>query len=123
MLRFHSHSIAAFGATLVLAFATAIAATPASASPASAATDAEARTKVVSFSDLDLTRSKGVRTLKRRIADAVARVCESTSRMTIREQQIYRVCAAEATADAHDQVEHAVRIALKAQPAFAQAEP
>ena len=109
MLRFHSHSIAAFGVTLVLTAATAIAATP-----AHAATDLEVRTKAVSFGDLDLTRSKGVRVLKRRIADAVVRVCEPAKRMTIAEQQIYRVCAAEATADAHEQVKRAVQVAIEA---------
>ena|SRR5687767_4349935 len=111
MLRFHSHSIAAFGVTLVLTAATAFAVTPAHASPA---TDVEVRTKAVSFGDLDLTRPKGLRVLKRRIADAVVRVCEPAARMTIAEQQIYRVCAAEAAADAHEQVKRAVQVAFKA---------
>ena len=109
MLRFHSQSIAAFGVTLVLTVATAIAA-PAHA----AAGDAEVRTKAVSFDDLDLTKSKGVRTLTRRVANAVERVSEPAKRTTVAEQQIYRACAAEATADAHGQVERAVQMALKA---------
>jgi UrcA family protein len=110
MLRFHSHSIAAFGATLVLAVATAVSAPPAHAA---STTGLEAKTKAVSFGDLDLTKPKGVRTLKRRIADAVERVCDPAKRMTVYEQQVYRVCAAEATADAHAQVERAVHVALK----------
>lgn len=109
MLRFHSHSIVAFGATLVLAIGTAIAAPPAHAAPT---IGLEAKTKAVSFADLDLTKPKGVRTLKRRIADAVERVCDPAKRMTVYEQQVYRVCAAEATADANAQIERAVRVAL-----------
>jgi UrcA family protein len=111
MLRFHSHSIAAFGATLVLAVGTAVAAPPAHAAPTAGL---EAKTKAVSFGDLDLTRPKGVRALKRRVADAVERVCDHAKRMTVYEQQVYRVCAAEATADAHAQVERAVQVALNA---------
>ena len=111
MLRFHAHSIAAFGATLILAVGTAIAATPARAAPATAL---ETKTKAVSFGDLDLTKPKSVRALKRRIADAVERVCDPARRMTVYEQQVYRVCAAEATADANAQVERAAQVALHA---------
>jgi UrcA family protein len=111
MLRFHTHSIAAFGAALVLAVGVAIAAPPAQAAPT---TGLEAKTKAVSFGDLDLTKPKGVRTLKRRVADAVERVCDPAKRMTVYEQQVYRVCAAEATANAHAQVERAVQVALQA---------
>lgn len=110
MLRFHSHSIAAFGATRVLALGTAIAAAPANAA---AATGLETKAKVVSFGDLVLTRPKGVQTLKRRVADAVERVCGPLAR-SVAEQQAYRVCAAEATTKAHGQVERAVQVALEA---------
>ena len=52
MLRFHSQSIAAFGVTLVLTVATAIAA------PAHAADgDAEVRTKAVTFHDIHLPKT------------------------------------------------------------------
>lgn len=95
MLRFHVRSIAAFGATLVLATATALAAMPATASTVE--TNA---TTTVFYRDLDLTHPAGVQTLKRRIADAVDRVCGPAPRLTIGERQAHQACLSAARSQA-----------------------
>ncbi len=93
MLSLHTRSIATFGATLVLATAATLAAMPATASTVESKA-------VVFYRDLDLTQPAGLQTLKRRIADAVDRVCGSAPRLTIGERQAHQACLSGARSEA-----------------------
>lgn len=106
MLKSSIRTRLAFAGVLPLAVAAALAAAPA---PASAETLVV--TQVVDFDDLDLTKERGVATLKRRVAQAVTRVCGSEQAAAIAERQAYRACADVARADAQTQIERAVQVA------------
>lgn len=108
MLSFHSRALAACGATVVLAVATAMAAPPAQA----AITTDQTRT-VVSYRDLDLAQPAGLRTLKRRVDHAVERVCGPAPRLAVAEHQAYWTCLTAARADALAQVRRAELAALQ----------
>lgn len=102
MLKFHVHSLAACGASVVLAVATALAATPAPAAVAKVETRS-----VVSYRDLDLTRPQDVAALKRRIADAADRVCAPAPGLAINERQAHRTCVTAARSGGHAQLRNA----------------
>lgn len=101
MVIHRARSIAAAGATLV-ALASILAAAPAPASTAPVE-----QTSVVSYRDLDLTRPKGVRTLRNRVARAIDRVCGPAPRLEIAERQAYRACWTDAGAGALAQMRRA----------------
>jgi UrcA family protein len=106
MLKSRFPSIVAIGATFPLV-ASALAAIP---QPATAAPVEEVRT--VSYLDLDLTRETGVRSLERRVAGAVRKVCGDGPPVTLAERQAHWACAETASADARAQIERAVELAL-----------
>lgn len=102
MLKSHPRSLAAFGATLVLAVASILAATP---QPAQAAP--EQRTRTVPYGDLDLTRTEGLQRLERRVATAIEAVCAPAPSKQLSARRDYRACIAGARIEADTRVRRA----------------
>ena len=82
--------------------------------PVSAAAAEEARTQVVSYRDLDLTRTVGVETLERRVRNAVRDVCGPADGLPLAERSAQWTCVRAAGSGAKVQVERAVRVAYMA---------
>lgn len=90
-------------ASIILAFVTAgLFATPGSAS------SSEAKTHSVSYADLDLSQGKGVRTLKKRVDNAIIAVCGAKLAGDAVRAKVVSVCRKETRATMAPRIAQAI---------------